>query len=472
MSEALGGIDIGRVMSSDGPIVKCVLLRTTQASSTSSEATVSEMSIREIKQELESFGVDTSKFVEKPDLQNALTEARMNSKKPAGSNDDDGKDGGSNDDYTFRGESVPLLKYMEEIEVDTTPKKSMVAQVLGGDFTFLGQYEDEGIMVMVRRPDWEDEDSSFDESDIPPVNPHPLQPPFDEVEVRGDILLIRVAETAEELDDDDDNEEEEESEEKAGDEQNEEASDLKPAAVETEEGNEEKVVSVPANDDFFLDYSMEEYLKFASRTDVEGPPILEESDESAEEENEEEAGVSKADGDEDEDYDPEVDELSDEEFDDEEHQVGMMNLILGQILRKFHEENGRGPDTLELLEMRKALADRLGVEVPPVDEEACDWDKKAPTPKKGETPKKVVVAEEKNECETIPREVNNLFGSENDEEAAEEQDEFSGLKRPVKMIYGEEGEEGEEDDDDIQHHSKKAKLDVCEESGKEGEVAA
>lgn len=473
MSEALGGIDIGRVMSSDGPIVKCVLLRTTQASSTSSEANVSEMSIREMKQELESFGVDTSKFVEKPDLQNALTEARMNSKKPAGGNDDDGNDGGNDDAYTFRGESVPLLRYMEEIEVDTTPKKSMVAQVLGGDFTFLGQYEDEGIMVMVRRPDWENEDSSFDESDIPPVNPHPLQPPFDEVEVRGDILLIRVAETNEELDDDDDkndddNDKEEEEEEDESEEQGEEASDLKPAAVEeTEEGNEEKLVSVPANDDFFLDYSMEEYLKFASRTDVEGPPILEQSEETGEEENEEEAGESKVDGDEDEDYDPEVDELSDEEFDDEEHQVGMMNLILGQILRKFHEENGRGPDTLELLEMRKALADRLGVEVPPVDEEACDWDKKAPTPKKGETPKKVVVAEERNECETFPREVNNLFGSENDEEAADEQDESSGLKRPVEMIYGE-----QEDDDDIQHQSKKPNLEVCKESGKEGEVAA
>ncbi|KAL7498887.1 hypothetical protein ACHAWT_006765 [Skeletonema menzelii] len=462
MSDALAGIDIGRVMSSDGPIVKCVLLRT-QASSPS-EANVNDMSIRDMKRELESLGVDTSQFVEKPDMQNALTEARMNSKKPASNNED-----GGNDKYIFRGESVPLLRYMEEIEVDTTPKKSMVAQVLGGDFTFLGQYEDEGIMVMVRRPDWEDEDSSFDESDIPPVNPHPLQPPFDEVEVRGDILLIRVAETAEELDDDDDDEkndhDDEEDEEEENDEeskkQGEVVTDLKPAAVGEKESHEEKQVSVPANDDFFLDYSMEEYLKFASRTDVEGPPILEESDESAEEDDEGEAGESK-----DEDYDPEVDELSDEEYDDEEHQVGMMNLILGQILRKFHEENGRGPDTLELLEMRKALADRLGVEVPPVDEEACDWDKKAPTPKKP-TPKKVVVAEEKNECETFPREVNNLFASENDEEAAGEQDDSSGLKRSVEMIYG---EQGEEDDADIQHQSKKANL--CKESGKEGEVAA
>lgn len=465
MSDALSGIDIGRVMSSDGPTVKCVILRT-EANDSPIDGKACEMSIREMKQELESFGVDTSQFVEKSDLLEALTEARMNSKKPA---NNDGKD--DNGEYTFRGEPVPLMGYMEEIAVDTTPKKSMVAQILGGDFTFLGQYEDEGIMVMVRRPDWEDEDSSFDESDIPPVNPHPLQPPFDELEVRGDILLIRVAETAEELDaDNDDNDDDEESKERG-----EIASDLKPAAVEEEkEEPSEKLVSVPANEDFFLDYSMEEYLKFASRTDVEGPPILDESEESSEEENEEEAGTSKAGGgeDRDEDYDPEVEELSDEEYDDEEHQVGMMNLILGQILRKFHEENGRGPDTLELLEMRKALADRLGVEVPPVDEDACDWDKKAPTPKKP-TPKKVVVAEERNECETFPREVNNLFASENDEETADAdvdtdgQDESSGLKRPVELIYGEEGEE--DDDDDIQHQSKKA----CEESGsKEGEVAA
>ena len=73
-------------------------------------------------------------------------------------------------------------------------------------------------------------------------------------------------------------------------------------------------------------------------------------------------------------------------------QVGMMNLIFGQILRRFREENGRGPDTRELLEMRSALAERLGVDVPPVDDEGSDWDKKAPPkspgPKLGGTPRK------------------------------------------------------------------------------------
>ena len=49
---------------------------------------------------------------------------------------------------------VPLQHLIEAIEVDTTPRKSMVAKILGGEFTFLGQYEEEGTMIMIRRPDW------------------------------------------------------------------------------------------------------------------------------------------------------------------------------------------------------------------------------------------------------------------------------------------------------------------------------
>jgi hypothetical protein len=40
----------------------------------------------------------------------------------------------------------------------------------------------------------------------------------------------------------------------------------------------------------------------------------------------------------------------------------MMNMILNHMLREFRENsNGRRPDSIELLEMRKALADKLGV---------------------------------------------------------------------------------------------------------------
>merc|ERR1711971_350431 len=40
---------------------------------------------------------------------------------------------------------------VEDIQVDTTPKKQMVSKILGGPFTFLGQYEDEGIVLMIRK---------------------------------------------------------------------------------------------------------------------------------------------------------------------------------------------------------------------------------------------------------------------------------------------------------------------------------
>ena len=56
---------------------------------------------------------------------------------------------------------------------------------------------------MIRRPDWEDDESGY-EGDLPPVNGHALQPPLDRVEVRGDVLLMRVAETEEVLDLDND----------------------------------------------------------------------------------------------------------------------------------------------------------------------------------------------------------------------------------------------------------------------------
>ena len=38
-------------------------------------------------------------------------------------------------------EKIILTDLLEEIKVDTTPKKQMVTQILGGPFTFLGQYE-------------------------------------------------------------------------------------------------------------------------------------------------------------------------------------------------------------------------------------------------------------------------------------------------------------------------------------------
>jgi hypothetical protein len=398
MTEALNGVDISKIMSEEGAIVKCVLLRchpvddgggkpTAAANVTGdNKQNIKEMSIKEIKNELSSYGVNET-FVEKDEMIRALRGERLKRAADTANKDANEATPSSTIDTASNSEeaamvsqeepTVPLSHLIDEITIDTTPRKSQVAQLLGGDFTFLGQYESEGVMVMVRRPDW-DEDGEYKDEDVPPVNPHKLQPPLNDVEVRGDILLMRVAETKEELDEDDENEE--------------------------DVSHEEPIqLHVPTSDEFFLDYTKEEYLKFAARTDVvwEEP---EEEEESEEEEEEAETTMNGTTAHEEEEgdptYDPEAEaSSSDEEYDSEEHQIGMMNLILGQILRKFHEENGRGPNTLELLDMRKALADKLGVEVPEVDEEACDWDKKVPTPKKHN--RKVVVDEEKNECETI-----------------------------------------------------------------------
>ena len=101
------------------------------------------------------------------------------------------------------------------------------------------------------------------------------------------------------------------------------------------------------NEEFFLDYTQEEYIKFASRTDIipkeEGTTAAEEGEGSGSEDESE-----KGSGSEDEDGEYVVFDGSDEddmEEDEEECQIGMMNLILAQILKRFREENGRGPNT-------------------------------------------------------------------------------------------------------------------------------
>ena len=70
----------------------------------------------------------------------------------------------------------------EELVLDMSPKLQLVAKELGGSVGFLGQWESLEVVLIMRA---DQDDSSFD------VNKHKLQPPFDEAEVRGDILLMR-----------------------------------------------------------------------------------------------------------------------------------------------------------------------------------------------------------------------------------------------------------------------------------------
>lgn len=255
-------------------------------------------------------------------------------------------------------------EWIEEIEVDTTPKKSQVQEILKGPFTFLGQYEDEGIMVIVRR----NFDQPVDEDDV--LNQHPLQPPLHNAKVYGDILLMRVAHS----DNDDD------------------------------DGNGDTPETIMSNEDFFLDYTKNEYVEFAKRTDIVATePEEEEGEEedavSGEEEEEEEASddddeendndddSDNSDGSDDSDeYEPNEDE-EDEEM-DEETKVGMMNMILSQVLQRFREDNGRGPDTQELLSIRSALAEKLGIDTSLVNPPEVDNDEegKSASPVKDKRP--------------------------------------------------------------------------------------
>lgn len=128
-------------------------------------------------------------------------------------------------------ESLILEDLVEELEIDTTPAKNEVEKVLDGPITFIGQYDEgEGIVLMARRglvantEDSEEYESmsvgrlrakckersiSTDtmiekqdlvdalrdkEKTLPPLNLHTLHPPLHKIKVRGDILILKVAE--------------------------------------------------------------------------------------------------------------------------------------------------------------------------------------------------------------------------------------------------------------------------------------
>jgi len=172
------------------------------------------------------------------------------------------------------------------VTLDTTPSASHAAQILGGPITFLGQYEDECLMILMRR----------DDKELPP-NSHRLQPPFDQSSVRGDLLLVHVAADA-------------------GDE--------------------------ASHDDFFGNYTVEEYQKFAARTDVRAPvvPKMEEEEEEPQSEEEEE------------------DEVEGEE-DDSEEEADFMELLMEQLVARFQEQHGRAPQAEELMALQQALAQKM-----------------------------------------------------------------------------------------------------------------
>ena len=293
------GSDIAKVLTSSGPVVKCVLLRHMRKDA------------KDVKPHPASTKVD-------------MTHKRE-----------------------------VLTELVDEILVDTTPSKNAIRDILG-PFTFIGQFPTEGVVAMARKELPADlkslsisklrelcQDAEIDTSAMLekmelvqaleegqlPVNPHKLQPPLDGIVVRGDILLLKVAETDEVLDD-------------------------------PENRGEEKEMKVLSNEEFFLNYTKDEYIAFASRTDVVAPEVDDEEEEEAVEEEDDDEDGKPAAEEEDEDFDPTTDGDP-----DEEEKSAMLNLIMSEVLRKFREEKGRGPNSEELLEIRRQVAAPLGIEV-------------------------------------------------------------------------------------------------------------
>jgi len=214
---------------------------------------------------------------------------------------------------------------VQEILFDTTPKRQHAADVLGGPFTFLGQYESEGIMLMIRKSENENEN----EQQLP-LNQHKLHAPFEASQVYGDILCIRVAA------EDEDKQEE----------------DNKDVAVAVMANNSSETKS---NEEFFLPYTVEEYKVFAARTDVVAPVAPVEDDEDINDDDEDE---------EEEEEDEEMEGESDSDDDDENEGEGggldIMAMLMSQVLQRFQVENDRMPNEEELAALESAISQKLG----------------------------------------------------------------------------------------------------------------
>ena len=506
---AIGATDIRKVMKSQGPIVTTVILRCPPPSSVNINGDGDD------KEDSKPAAVEESKE-ENPSKE-----------------DEDGDNDAKIEASETSTPRVILRDLIEEVTTDTTPSKSKVAEILGGPFTFLGQYEEEGIVLMVRNlPDdleadlkdiyenSEDEDENknkvsfsfseqlsknfnikalkavcfqrdIDTADmkekqelvqalvdyqkrLAPYNTHQLQPPLHKARVRGDIVVMKVAETAEELDNEkgtaDNGESKEEKDTKVNDDNNNNVVDdtdqEKETPKEITSGTaSKKVIAIPSNNDFFLNYSKEAYIKFSSRTDIPEHEIElqecdeEDIDESEVGENGEASMMGVDDGDDDDDED-------DDEENDENDKSAMFNLVMNEVLRQYREENGRGPNTKELLELRSNIARELGVEIS--HEIDGDWDKLA---KENQVPsaKKIFFTKEADRVREYVPNANEYPSDKDDEDDEDYDDEHSDdVARSLEDDYNE-ADNGEYSD---QPPNKRLKMSEDETDGGDSKPAA
>lgn len=284
--------------------------------------------------------------------------------KPSNERETDTKSSGD-----FSGAAIEI----DEVEVDTTPQKNEVEKVLGGPFTFIGQYDDEGIVLMARRGLVEEKKADNDNNDestadegtdfasmslnwnantenviekqelidslekkeleLPLINPHQLKPPLHNVRVRGDILILRVPEGDEPLDS-----------EEAGDEDENDSDENDSGSAVNEASTEEQ--KIENKDAFFLSYTKAEYLRFIVA------PIAQNGHSDDDDDENEKAREGDNDGD--EEFQMAAAAL--EEMTEEEEKSAMLNIVMAELLRKFREENERGANSREVLEIRGTFA--------------------------------------------------------------------------------------------------------------------
>jgi hypothetical protein len=230
-SPMLSGQDIQRILQEKGNIVQAVILRCPPTSEAVSRSKDDSMNSNDNEAICSVSGKSNAnndlkvKSKEDEDHSLAQKEKPQDGKDAVPSISTDGSTSTAAEPKFSEGTYSQLLEqFIEQVEIDTTPKERAVATLLTGDaagqITFLGQYEAEDVVVIATREspseanDDNDTDTNGDKNSKPlPINPHKLQPPLHKLSgtVRGDILLMRVQpndEEEEELQDENDSKDE------------------------------------------------------------------------------------------------------------------------------------------------------------------------------------------------------------------------------------------------------------------------
>ena len=203
---------------------------------------------------------------------------------------------------------------IKEVVIDTTPKAGSVQKFLGGEISFLGQYENEGTVVIVLR----DQDNV-----MAPTNNHKLQPPLHKCSVKGDILIMKVA----------------------------------------EEGS---------NGSFFLDYDVNSFTKFMEE-DIEEFEVAVDAKALAQS-----LSITQGEDSCDESSDEECSEDEDESVEgesDSEDEDNMIAFLLSNTIEKFKSLHGREPTDDELKNIGDAIKEKfIGLNEEDKDDEEEDDD--------------------------------------------------------------------------------------------------